>query len=288
MPEHDPQDEALPLKSPWIWPAEPAAKALATVLYFAGECLVVNKPSGLLTQAPPGIPSIEAQTRRFWQQLTEKSPMAPEMAGQSSTGPNRQSVSDYVGVPHRLDRATSGALLLGQTKAVTRKLASQFERRTVRKIYWALLEGRLAATAGTWHDWLRKLPDQALSEITTADDPAAQSAELDFKVLACDGEISLLEIELKTGRTHQIRLQTSARNCPILGDAAYGAQRTFGTWEDDERLRAIALHARKIDFWHPKLHHPVVITAPVPRNWREFAVEHASALLPLLQTDDVV
>jgi 23S rRNA pseudouridine1911/1915/1917 synthase len=187
-----------------------------------------------------------------------------------------------------LDRATSGTLLLGQTKSVTRKLAAQFEKRTVRKIYWALLEGCVPETAGTWHDWMRKLPDQALSEITSAHDPQAQTAELDYRVLAVDRQTTLVEIELKTGRTHQIRLQASARGCPIVGDMAYGAQRTFGIWTDDERLRAIALHARKIDFWHPKLHCPIVVTAPVPHHWQVFAAENAASLLPLLQTDDVV
>jgi len=237
------------------WPDDPTSGPPASVLYFQDECLVVNKPAGLLTQAPPGIPSLEAQTRRFWQQTT-----------------------DYVGVPHRLDRATSGTVLLGQSKAVTRKLAAQFERRTIRKVYWALLEGCPVDPAGVWSDWMCKRPDQPLSEITTTDDPTAQSAELEYRVLAASPPYAWIEILLKTGRTHQIRLQSSARGMPIAGDVDYGATTPFGPPHNDYRQRAIALHARTLDFWHPRLHHPVVVSAPLPPDWLEFAATHAPAL----------
>ncbi len=125
-------------------------------------------------------------------------------------------------------------------------------------------------------------PRNFLSQCRTKRRSAAQWAELDFKVLGQDSQVCLVEIHLKTGRTHQIRLQASARGFPILGDAEYGAQFDFGTAFDDHRRRAIALHARTIDFWHPKLHRPVVVHAPVPSIWQEFASAHATKLLPLL------
>lgn len=251
--------------TPSTWPNDLANGPPASVLYFHEECLVVNKPAGLLTQAPPGIPSLEAQARRFWQATT-----------------------DYVGVPHRLDRATSGALLLGQSKVVTRKLAAQFERRTIRKVYWALLEGSPPDPAGTWCDWMCKRPDQSLSEITTADDPAAQSAELDYRVLGTSPTCAWVEILLKTGRTHQIRLQASARGMPIVGDADYGATAPFGPPQADQRQRPIALHARTLDFWHPRLHHPVVVSAPVPPDWLTFADNFAPDLKASLMAADMV
>lgn len=247
------------------WPNDPTSGPPASVLYFQDECLVVNKPAGLLTQAPPGIPSLEAQARRFWHATT-----------------------DYVGVPHRLDRATSGTVLLGQSKAVTRKLAAQFERRTIRKVYWALLEGCPADPAGTWFDWMCKRPDQPLSEITTPTDPDAQNAELDFRVLAASPPYCWIEILLKTGRTHQIRLQASTRGLPIVGDSDYGATTTFGPPHPDQRQRPIALHARTLDFWHPRRHHPVVVSAPVPADWLAFAATHAPDLEAPLMTANVV
>lgn len=273
-----------PISPLWTWPIEPDDSLRTSVLYFAEECLVVQKPAGLLTQAPAGIPSIESQARRFFKSLVRDrlGPGSDPAIVSNNIDASINIESDYVGVPHRLDRATSGALLLGQTKAVTRKLAAQFEKRTIKKIYWALLEGHPTELAGTWTNWMRKLPDRALSEITEPTDSAAQWAELDFKILGQDSQVCLVEIHLKTGRTHQIRLQASARGFPILGDAEYGAQFDFGTAFDDHRRRAIALHARTIDFWHPKLHRPVVVHAPVPSTWQDFASAHATKLLPLL------
>ncbi len=269
-----------PPSNPWTWPVDPHELLHPTVLYFEQECLVVNKPAGLLTQSPPGIPSVEAQARRFFIN-TATHRAADPIEQRLIHGPAE---FDYVGIPHRLDRATSGALLLGQSKPVTRKLAAQFEKRTIKKIYWALLEGLPPEPAGTWTDWMRKLPEQALSEVTESTDPAAQSAELDFQVLAQDAGVSLVEILLKTGRTHQIRLQASSRGWPIIGDAEYGSRMGFGEAFDDHRRRAIALHARTIDFWHPKLHRPVVVHAPVSETWHQFAAENATKLRPLLDT----
>lgn len=252
--------------TPWRWP-EDGRSPPAAVLFFDQECLVVNKPGGLLTQAPAGIPSIESQARQFFSLLAAKSGEPPQSLA-----------STYVGVPHRLDRSTSGALLLGQSKPVTRKLAQQFEKRTVRKIYWALLEGVPENAQGTWTDWMRKAADQAISEIVAADDPEAQWAELDYRVLANSEQYSLVEILLKTGRTHQIRLQASTRGFPIIGDSWYGSGVAFGPTHTDERLRSIGLHARTIDFWHPRQHGPVVVTAPLPDTWIEFLTEHAPSI----------
>jgi 23S rRNA pseudouridine1911/1915/1917 synthase len=272
------QGQTAPKTAEWIWPKDPQESLQPSVLYFEQECLVVNKPAGLLTQAPPGIPSIEAQARRFFSSLSTNHVDDPARVPREF---------DYVGVPHRLDRATSGALLLGQSKPVTRKLAAQFENRTIKKIYWALVEGMPEENVGTWTDWMRKLPDRALSEVTESTDPAAQWAELDFRVLARGNRVSLLEVHLKTGRTHQIRLQASTRGWPIIGDAEYGSQIGFGEAFDDHRRRAIALHARTIDFWHPKLHHPVIVNAPVPATWHQFAAEKSMNLLTPLDTNMV-
>lgn len=225
------------------------------LLHAEGECLVVNKPGGILTQAPPGIESMESRVRRFLRQRDQV--------------PVSQTV--YVGMPHRLDRPASGLLLFGTSRKTTRKLAQQFERRTIRKTYWALVEG--TPPEGHWEDWMRKVPDQPHSEIVSSGESGAQQAILDARVLANDQRWSLLEIQLQTGRTHQIRLQTSYRGCPILGDQQYGSQNPFGPQSQDQRKRWIALHARWLDFWHPQRHQPVSVTAPVPAWWRQAAAD---------------
>ena len=118
---------------------------------------------------------------------------------------------------------------------------------------------------------MRKIPDQAKSEI--ADESASDSkhAVLGYRVLASiddiSGPVSLLEIELETGRTHQIRLQCAERGFPILGDSLYGSSVPFGEQTIDLRKRQIALHARRLAFEHPIDHEPVDITAPLSGGW---------------------
>lgn len=222
------------------------------VLHFQGECLVVAKPGGILTQAPPGIESMESLVRRFFRKQ-DQVPISENV---------------YVGMPHRLDRPASGVMLFGKSRKTTRKLAQQFEKRTVRKTYWALVEG-CPNSSDTWEDSMRKVPGHASSEIVSPEHPDAQVARLNCQILTRNDMFALLEIQLETGRTHQIRLQTSHRGCPIVGDAQYGSQFDFGPATLDQRKRWIALHARSIDFWHPQLHRPVCVTADLPAPWLE-------------------
>jgi 23S rRNA-/tRNA-specific pseudouridylate synthase len=100
-----------------------------------------------------------------------------------------------------------------------------------------------------------------------ADHPDAQKAVLHFQVIERQEQGSWLEIQLQTGRTHQIRLQCSARSLPIVGDRQYGAERCFGPVDDDDRQRWIALHARQLSFKHPMTREQVDITAPLSSYW---------------------
>ncbi|MFN6111926.1 MAG: RluA family pseudouridine synthase [Planctomycetota bacterium] len=197
--------------------------------------IAVNKPGGVLTQAPPGIDSVELRVYR-WRQ-------------EQLTGGNSE--SNYVGVPHRLDRPVSGVMLLGLSRNMTRRLAELFQRREVTKRYWAVVEGEVAEDAGTWSDFMRKIPDEARSEIVSGDHPEAQLAVLNYRVLGRSPGRTWLRIELETGRTHQIRLQCSARGYPIVGDELYGARTVFGPQTTDLRERWIGLHARRLSFREP-------------------------------------
>ncbi len=219
------------------------------ILYREGPCLVVNKPPGVLTQAPPGIDSLEVRIKEFLATGVE--------AGQRI----------YLGVPHRLDRPASGAMVFGLSRRATRRLAEQFEARSVRKIYWAQVTGRVEPDTGTWKDHLRKIPDEARAEVVDEGHREGRPAVLHYRVLQATAETTCLEIELETGRTHQIRVQAAARGFPVLGDALYGSHHPFGSQHDDHRLRAIALHARRLEFVHPRSREPVSVIAPVPDYW---------------------
>ena len=227
------------------------------VIYEEDACLVVNKASGILTQAPPGIDSVEHQVRRY---LNEK--------GKSLS--TDKSGKTYVGLPHRIDRPVSGALLFGLNKRSTKWLAGQFERRTVTKKYWALIQGNLPESHGKLADFMRKIPGEAKSEIVEESHCDAKYALLNFHVMQEVGDFTWVEIELETGRTHQIRLQFGSRGTPIVGDWMYGSKVDFGEHEPDERKRAIALHARTLHFENPTTKRKIKIEADLPGKWLQF------------------
>jgi 23S rRNA pseudouridine1911/1915/1917 synthase len=173
----------------------------------------------------------------------------------------------YLGVPHRLDRPASGAIVLATRRRAAHKLARQFERREVKKLYWACVAGRADPPSGTWQDYLRKVFGKPQAEVVPADHPEARLAVLHYRTLCSADWGSWLEIELETGRTHQIRIQAASRGHPVLGDFQYGSPVPFGPQHSDERLRAIALHARTLAFQHPASKEQVSVTAPAPEFW---------------------
>ncbi len=228
------------------------------ILYENGPCLAVNKPSGLLTQAPRGIDSLEWRVKEYVKEV-------------ESRGDNC-----YLGVPHRLDRPVSGVILFGKHSRATRRLSEQFESRRIAKTYWAVVAGHVERDADTWVDFMRKIPDKAQAEIVSPVKPDAREAILHYTALnrfALNGiPVTRLEIKLETGRMHQIRLQCGTHGHPILGDATYGSDIPFGRHFDDERKREIALHARSISFDDPMTREPVSLTAPLPVLWEEMLI----------------
>ncbi|MCI0334597.1 MAG: RluA family pseudouridine synthase [Planctomycetes bacterium] len=220
------------------------------ILYDSGPCLVVNKPPGLLTQAPAGIDSLEEHVKAFYRQREQKEG------------------NIYLGLPHRLDRPVSGAIVFARHVRAAQRLASQFENRTVTKVYWAVVEGDVRPEEGTWTDHLHKRHGMAQSIVVPPDDPRGKLAVMHYRVLArLDGVGTWLEVQLETGRTHQIRVQAASRGHPVLGDAQYDSTQPFGEQFDDERLLAIALHARQLGFNHPMTREPVNVIAPTPVAW---------------------
>lgn len=216
--------------------------------------LVICKHPGILTQAPWGVDSLEWRIKAFLQQRDQ-------VLGEV-----------YVGLPHRLDRPATGVMVIGKSAKATQKLGRQFEARYVKKVYWACVEGLVASEEGTWRDFVRKVPGEPHAEVLPPDHPEARIAVLHYRMLGQGPWGSWLEIELETGRTHQIRLQAATRGHPVLGDAQYGSTIPFGPQYEDWRLRAIALHARSLAFREPGTTNTVTVVAPVRDEWRALGI----------------
>jgi 23S rRNA pseudouridine1911/1915/1917 synthase len=210
----------------------------------------VAKPAPLLTQGvPPGIPTLEAQVKAYLKERYHKKGNV------------------YLGIPHRLDRPVSGVVLFARNTKAARRLAEQFRERRVQKKYWAIVEGCLEPSAGTWHDWLRKLPEQARSERAAPLAAGAREAILDYRVLQIVENGTAVELAPRTGRMHQLRVQAALRGRPILGDVLYGGTHPFGPPAPLPRDRVIALHARSLTFLHPIRYEPITVTASLPDYW---------------------
>lgn len=219
------------------------------LLYESGPCLVVLKPAGLATQAPPQFDSLEKRLRAW--------------LARRETRPDHV----YLAVPHRLDRPVSGVMLFATRRRAAFKISRQFERREVQKTYWACVAGQVQPPEGTWIDHLRKIYGRPRAEIVAPGDAGAQLAMLRYRTLGMTRWGSWLEIELETGRTHQIRVQAASRGHAVLGDAFYGSEVPFGEQHADERLRTIALHGRALGFKHPTSGEAVTVVAEPGPAW---------------------
>jgi 23S rRNA pseudouridine1911/1915/1917 synthase len=228
--------------------------ASVEVLFEDNHCLAVCKPAPLLTQAPPGVPSLEAIVKAY---LKER---------------YRKAGGIYLGVPHRLDRPVSGVVLFARSSKAARRLAEQFQERIVTKIYWAAVEGSVAPAEGTWEDWMRKVKDEPRAESVPPNAAGAQHAVLRYRCLAPCADGTLLELQALTGRMHQIRLQASRRGWPVRGDELYAARLPFGPPAPLPRDRVIALHARSLTFLHPIRYEPVTVEAALPETWHALAL----------------
>jgi 23S rRNA pseudouridine1911/1915/1917 synthase len=227
------------------------------VLHEDYHILVVNKPAPMLTQAPPGVPSLEALVRAYIKEKYSKP------------------AGVYLGIPHRLDRPVSGVVVFARNTKAARRIHAQFQEHKVRKVYWAAVEGEVAPESGVWEDWVRKIPDEARTVQATEGERGAKLAMLEYRVLQrLPGPATLIEFEPLTGRMHQLRVQTSWRGHPVLGDAVYGSTRTFGPPAELPRDRVIALHARRLTLTHPTTQQDQTFEAPLPQHWNDLAIEY--------------
>jgi 23S rRNA pseudouridine1911/1915/1917 synthase len=171
----------------------------------------------------------------------------------------------YLGVVHRLDRPVSGVILYARTSKALERLNEMFKGREVRKTYLAIVKERPPEDTQTITHYLKKVEDQNKSYVYDKEVKGSKLASLTYRLAGRSDRYYLLEIELHSGRHHQIRAQLAAIGCPIKGDLKYGYQRSN---EDG----GISLMAWKLEFVHPVKKVNVLITAPFPEGdiWNHF------------------
>ena len=173
----------------------------------------------------------------------------------------------FIGVAHRLDRPVSGVVLFAKTSKALARLNTMFRDGKVKKTYWAIVKNRPPKDEDEVVNWLVRNENQNKSFAFDNERPGAKKAILHYRLAAASDRYFLLEIDLKTGRHHQIRCQLAHLGCPIRGDLKYGYPRS-------NRDGGISLHARSASFVHPVSQLPVQIVAPVPDDplWRALTV----------------
>lgn len=171
----------------------------------------------------------------------------------------------FLGVVHRLDRPVSGLVVFARTGKALARLNEMFRTKDVHKTYWAIVGNRPQLMEGELTHWLVRNEKQNKSYAYNQEKPNSKKAILTYKQIAQSERYFLLEVDLKTGRHHQIRCQLSKMGCPIKGDLKYGAPRSNPDG-------SICLHARKIQFIHPVSKKEISLEAPLPQGnlWSSF------------------
>lgn len=165
----------------------------------------------------------------------------------------------FLGVVHRLDRPTSGIVIFARTSKALSRLNEMFSNRETQKTYWAIVKNKPEKTADTLVHYLKRNEKNNTSKAHLKEVPDSKIARLDYKIIKELDSYFALEIDLHTGRHHQIRAQLAAIGCPIKGDLKYGFDRSNPDG-------GIHLHARKLIFIHPVSKENIEIVAPTPNN----------------------
>lgn len=208
------------------------------ILYEDSELLVVNKPSGIVVNRAE---SVKAETVEEWAQ-------------------KQLNIIDVErsGIVHRIDKETSGCLIIAKNPQTFAELQRQFKEREIKKTYLAIVHGKLVPAEGEIRAPIGRLPwNRERFGVV----PGGKEAITKYKVLRL-GDISLIELSPQTGRTHQIRVHLKYINHPIVGDFLYAGRKTAR--DDRTRVSRVMLHAWKISFTHPTSGTTLAIEAPIP------------------------
>ncbi len=165
----------------------------------------------------------------------------------------------FLGVVHRLDRPTSGIVIFARTSKALERLNKMLREKTIKKTYWAVVKNSPKKQQDTLIHYLKKNPKNNKSTAYTKEIKDSKKAILHYNFLNKSDNYTLLEIDLETGRHHQIRCQLANIGSPIKGDLKYGFNRS-------NKGGGIHLHARKIEFIHPVKKEKIELTAPVPKD----------------------
>tara|TARA_B110000240_G_C13430702_1_gene423564 strand:+ start:489 stop:1175 length:687 start_codon:yes stop_codon:yes gene_type:complete len=212
------------------------------VLFEDNHLIVVNKRSGDITQGDKtGDKPLSDVVKEYVKEKYNK-------AG-----------NVFLGVVHRLDRPTSGVIIFARTSKALERLNKMLRDKTISKTYWAVVKGYPLKEKNTLINFLKKNPKNNKSSVYTKEIPDSKRAILHYNILKKLDSYSLLEIDLETGRHHQIRAQLSFIGFPIKGDLKYGFNRS-------NKDGSIHLHARKIIFMHPVSKEEISIIAPTPKE----------------------
>ena len=218
------------------------------ILYEDNHLIAVNKPAGMLSQGDvTGDVSIDSLTKLYLKKKYNK--------------PGNV----YCSLIHRLDRPTSGVLLMARTTKAMQRMSAIFKNREIKKVYWALTKNRPRITKNTLEHRLLRNNKKNITRIVKKYHEDAKKAILEYEMKQAFKNKTLIEVHPKTGRQHQIRVQLAFIGCPIIGDLKYG----YPTANHD---LSICLHARSLEFIHPVKKENIRLTAAVPSNdlWEEF------------------
>lgn len=212
------------------------------ILYEDNHLIVVNKASGEITQGDK----------------TGDTPLPEKLKAYLKEKYNKPG-NVYLGVIHRLDRPTTGIVVFAKTSKALSRMNELFRKDEVKKTYWAIVQNPPKQNAGSLKHYLWKNEKQNKSYAYTSnrEKKDAKLAILNYKLAATSDNYSLIEVDLETGRHHQIRCQLSTIGCTIKGDLKYGAKRSNPDG-------SISLHARSISFIHPISKEQVEVSAPTP------------------------
>jgi 23S rRNA pseudouridine1911/1915/1917 synthase len=217
-----------------------------TILYEDNHLLVVDKPAPLPTMgASEGEDSLVNMAKDYLRVKYNK--------------PGNV----FLGVVSRLDSFVTGVVVLARTSKAASRLSEQFRSRSVEKTYWAIVADPLPGLAATLEHQVYKNESRhrmQAADMTIAAPADAKMARLSYRTLGTNGERTLIEVKLDTGRKHQIRVQLEAIGCPIVGDRKYGSEVTF--------KQGVALHSQQLAIDHPTSKERMTFQAPPPKWWR--------------------
>ena len=219
-----------------------------TVLYEDNHIIIINKAAGEIVQGDKTGDKSLCDTMKAY--IKEKYAKPGNV---------------FIGLPHRLDRPVSGIVVFAKTSKALERLNRMFSEGSVKKIYWALTKGIPKPAEAELESWILRNEKMNKSFSYPKEVKGSKHAVLHYRLVAASQNYNLIEVELKTGRHHQIRCQLSSIGCPIKGDLKYGAQRSNPDG-------SISLHARYIEFVHPVSKELIAVTAPLPndRLWQSF------------------